>query len=231
MTFMRSPLDPCLDGERCATDAPASPSWTCSGCGVAVRYMSGSKTPAFPSGWARNGDGLLCLACRREAVRREAQREGADPKEARRAVVRFELTREPFARPSDVRLRTGATLPVVHRVRKELREAGLIPASPPTPRRESNVKKKTNVKTEIISPKSRPRRGSYPERYPAVADELRRDPRRTNPEVARAAGLDGRSLAAARNLVRLVRVEMEAAGEIARWRSKGGAPMHRRRAT
>jgi hypothetical protein len=68
---------------------------------VTVRFLNG-KAPAVPIGWAREGDGLTCLACRRAAVAQraveDAKRAGRPQRRARtEALIRFEIDRDPGA--------------------------------------------------------------------------------------------------------------------------------------
>lgn len=174
-----------------------SPSWTCSTCAVVARFDPvPDPLPDLPSGWARDGDALTCLACRRERVETAAKASGADALGVRRALAHFELLRDPTATAREIVSRLKPRPPsrtVVEEVRAELRAAGAIPGG-------------------------RARRGTYPERYPELAAELRRDARRSNGEI-----VGGASNSASAWIVRHVRAALEADGEIEVWRVKNGA--------
>jgi hypothetical protein len=148
------------------------------------------------------------------------------------AVARHELVRDPSVPNATIVKRLHScgykariSANAVSMMRSELIASGAIR------RRPSGRKPKPPRRTSKPKPAPKPRRRrTYAERYPAVARELRADPLRPNPEIADAAQLDGPSLGARRGIVRLVRIELEAAGAIARHRVKGGATHHRSRA-
>jgi hypothetical protein len=121
----------------------------CGRCGMVVSYMPGFGPPGeLPSGWIRTGRSLACLACRRERVKREAEREaerkglnGWRVKQAgAAAAIELEIARTPDASNAAIaaRLNLGSAN-IVRKARQAIeahRERG-TPAdgSPRTPHR------------------------------------------------------------------------------------------------
>jgi hypothetical protein len=220
-----------------------SAAWTCSTCAVSVRYLPGfAPSGELPNGWAPRGDELRCLGCRWRELTSEAEAEGLGRKETARRLAAFEVGRAPADSNKRIagRLRrtvsavSAAVSPsLVAEVRTELIASGEVESQrrPPRPPAAQPAPALVRAPCRPGSLTPAPPRPSYAERYPAVAAELRRDPRRSNPAVADAADLNGPSFEARRHLVRSVRIEMERTGVIERWRSGGGAPTHRSKAT
>ena len=102
-------------------------SWTCTRCGMTTSFQAGAKAPAKPEGWAKERDGWRCLRCRREEIVEAVVEEGGDKAAQRRALIEFELLREPEANDRDVAKRAGCQAPLVGPVRKKLREEGKLP--------------------------------------------------------------------------------------------------------
>lgn len=111
--------------------------WVCSGCGLVVRFMAGFDPPAeLPSGWTEDGDELVCLQCRRQAIEERAARDHPDGRWARlRALAEFELRRDPSAPVKAISRRSGAPTRLVKAVRRSLTDAGELGAVPGGPRR------------------------------------------------------------------------------------------------
>jgi hypothetical protein len=114
----------------------AAKDWTCGRCGVTASCMPGTERPVLPLNWAKDGDEIYCLGCRRELAA-EAGLEGlagdATLEERRvgkaHARIEFEIGREPD-RP-DNRIAKSCHTSVVA-VRKARQRLGLH-ARPPSP--------------------------------------------------------------------------------------------------
>ena len=76
--------------------------WTCSRCEVNVSWTAEVERPELPATWARDGDALFCLACRRDLAGEAAlalldtsvsaeRRQQAES----RARIEFEMKRRP----------------------------------------------------------------------------------------------------------------------------------------
>jgi hypothetical protein len=104
-------------------------SWTCTRCGMTTSFQAGAKTPQKPHGWSKEKDGWRCLRCRREEVVEEISEQGGDKAAQRRALIEFELIREPEANDRDIARRAGCQAPLVGPVRKELLKKGRLPAA------------------------------------------------------------------------------------------------------
>lgn len=214
----------------CASDAPV---WTCSACAVRVSFAPGFTLPSdLPDGWIRDGE-LRCLACCRAAVAEAAKAAGGDPKVIRRAIrhalVAFEWRRTPDASAREITKRTGGSLTLVAEVRSDLVAAGELEAAAPRPPVERPAKRTRTVPRTEPTRRARRKRRSLADRHPELVAELRRDPRRTNPQIADAAGMTASTFAGRRQIVRAVRLALEQAGEISVYRATGGTPHHRQK--
>ncbi len=165
-----------------------SPPWTCSACGMTVRYAPGATVPVeLPNGWSRNGGALRCLACRRQAVSDAATAAHAEASEserrraARAALTRFELERDPNRRDGEIGRLIGVTGAVVSEVRRKLIAAG------------------------EISGRRSARSGVFRSKNPGAGlraeAELRRNPGRSNAEIARSLGIGAQTVARARKRI------------------------------
>jgi hypothetical protein len=103
--------------------------WTCSVCGVAVSFTGEQRAPKHPEGWKRQGKAWVCLRCRREEAMDAAASAGdADAKSIRRrALVEFELLRDPEAADIVVARRARCSSAMVAPVRTALQEKGKLP--------------------------------------------------------------------------------------------------------
>lgn len=104
-------------------------SWTCTRCGMTTSFQAGSKAPKQPEGWAKEKDGWRCLRCRREEVVEAVSADGGDKAAQRRALIEFEILRDPEASDRDVAKRAGCQAPLVAPVRKAMREQGRVSKS------------------------------------------------------------------------------------------------------
>jgi hypothetical protein len=108
----------------------SSDRWTCSVCGVTVSYPGNHSAPSRPEGWGRQGSAWLCLRCRREAAMDAAAATAGDSDSKsvrRRALVEFELLRDPEAPDIVVARRARCSSAMVAPVRAALREEGKLP--------------------------------------------------------------------------------------------------------
>jgi hypothetical protein len=103
--------------------------WTCNTCGVTASFAGDQDASAQPEGWASQGGVWVCLRCRREEAMDAAASAGdSDAKSARRrALVEFELLRDPEAADIVVARRARCSSAAVAPVRAELREKGKLP--------------------------------------------------------------------------------------------------------
>jgi hypothetical protein len=111
--------------------------WECSACGVKVRFdleaMRGSgdplTAPSQPAHWMSDMRGWHCLGCQREAVASAPtiEGDGTQAQQRRRALVEFELLREPA--PTDLQIARGAKCTCAHvaRLRADLVRCGKLP--------------------------------------------------------------------------------------------------------
>jgi len=121
--------------------AMSAEDWECSDCGVRVRFdlAAGRDSPAAaptrsqPDHWVADERGWHCLRCQREAVLNQPTVEGAgtEAQQRRRALVRFELLREPAATDAEVARRAKCTSTQVAPVRRDLAQSGHL--RPPVP--------------------------------------------------------------------------------------------------
>jgi hypothetical protein len=115
--------------------------WKCSDCGVKVTFdrAASVKSPApsrarsKPDHWVADERGWHCLRCQREAVLGQPTVEGAGTRVAqrRRALVRFELLREPGATDAEVARRAKCTSAQVAPVRRDLVYGGHLRSQAP----------------------------------------------------------------------------------------------------
>jgi hypothetical protein len=96
---------------------------------MTTSFKAGAKAPARPEGWAKEKGQWRCLRCRREEVVEAVSDQGGDKAAQRRALIEFELLREPEANDRDIARRAGCQAPLVGPVRAELRKEGRLPAS------------------------------------------------------------------------------------------------------
>jgi hypothetical protein len=115
--------------------------WECSDCGVRVRFDlgAGRDSPAtaaarsHPDHWVADEGGWHCLRCQREAVVNKPTVEGAGTgaQQRRRALVEFELLREPAATDAEVARRAKCTPAQVSPIRTDLVHAGQLRSQAP----------------------------------------------------------------------------------------------------
>ena len=96
---------------------------------MTTSFRAGSKQPARPEGWAKEGREWRCLNCRRQAVIGEVTEAGGDKAAQRRALIEFELERDPEASDRDVAKRAKCQAAMVGPVRAALRKAGRLSAA------------------------------------------------------------------------------------------------------
>ena len=116
--------------------------WECSDCGVRVRFdlAAGRDAPApgaarsKPDHWVADERGWHCLRCQREAVLNQPTVEGAGTRaqQRRRALVEFELLREPAATDAEIARRVKCTRAQVSPVRTDLVHSGQLRSPVPT---------------------------------------------------------------------------------------------------
>jgi hypothetical protein len=188
---------------------PAGLIWRCTSCEVAVSYAPGHPVPDAPAGWTEDHGSWRCLACGREAAV-EAALAAASPaaKPGRvkgEALARFELLRNPERTDAMIAKVAGTYAAVVGVVRSQLLEAGEIahrrrakPAAASRPlARSRSATRSRRSRSKPAPPK--PRKLRPAERADA---ELRRDPTRSNPTIAAAAGVGVRTVARRRAALR-----------------------------
>jgi hypothetical protein len=106
---------------------PTTKRWTCERCEVTASSMSRGKRLALPAGWAKEGRKVYCLSCRREMAAETGLDEvGEDaPRERRaqvrvRAVVEFELKRDPDRSNVEIARAARSSVPAVQKARERL---------------------------------------------------------------------------------------------------------------
>jgi hypothetical protein len=106
---------------------PTTKRWTCERCEVTARAMSRGKRLALPSGWAKEGRKVYCLACRREMAAETGLSKVAEdaPRERRaqvrvRAVIEFELRRDPERSNVEIARAARSSVPAVQKARERL---------------------------------------------------------------------------------------------------------------
>ena len=104
--------------------------WTCSGCGVSVSRIDGSRGP-LPDCWVSSAEGDFCLACRRERAIEaavETAPSGSDrdarAKLRRSGLIEFEVRRTPNRTDGSIAkaCRTSAAAVAAARRRLQLRD-------------------------------------------------------------------------------------------------------------
>jgi hypothetical protein len=98
-------------------------------CGVTVSFPGNHSARSHPEGWGRRDGAWMCLGCRREAAMAAAASVGdSDSKSVRRrALVEFELLRDPEAADIVVARRARCSSAMVTPIRAALREQGRLP--------------------------------------------------------------------------------------------------------
>jgi hypothetical protein len=117
-------------------DTMIATDWECSECGVRVKFdLAGRRDApapdtarAKPDNWVADERGWHCLRCQREAVLNQPIVEGAGTlaQQRRRALVRFELLREPAATDVEVARRVKCSTAQVGPIRKDLTDGGQL---------------------------------------------------------------------------------------------------------
>jgi hypothetical protein len=102
--------------------------WSCARCGVVASFSS-QGTGQEPEGWERQGREWRCLNCRREEAMDVASTEtdSEGKRLRRRALIEFELLRDPEATDQLVAKRARCSAALVAPVRAELRDARKLP--------------------------------------------------------------------------------------------------------
>ena len=112
--------------------------WECSDCGVRVTFDVSGERDSQPAGarsrpdhWVADERGWHCLGCQREAVLNQPTVDGAGTpaQQRRRALIEFELLREPDSSDAEIARRASCTRAQVAPVRTDLMQSGLL--SPP----------------------------------------------------------------------------------------------------
>jgi hypothetical protein len=113
-------------------------SYTCTRCGVTVRWMPGHESPGLPESWSEESGNCVCLACRRELAAEtsvESAPDGATrestAKLRSRAVVEFEIQRDPERSNGEIARSIRSSVMAVAKARQRLDEdkAGSAAAS------------------------------------------------------------------------------------------------------
>jgi hypothetical protein len=113
-------------------DGDVGERWTCGICGTVVRFMPGHGPPGeLPSGWSRTGRSgmLVCREDRRRQIVAEAEAEarerGEGSEEAvwagKRAMVAFEIDRDPTAPDTRIASRCRLPIPTTSKLHREIR--------------------------------------------------------------------------------------------------------------
>jgi hypothetical protein len=100
--------------------------WTCDGCGVSIRQMSGDRS-SLPASWSHSDQGLFCLICRRglaaeaalEAAPEDTTQEGR-AQLRRAALLEFEVSRTPERSNGEIARACRSSVPAVAKARKRL---------------------------------------------------------------------------------------------------------------
>lgn len=119
-----------MDRPLSAMATPDGASWTCRDCGVVARFDP-PQPSAVPDGWAEEPSGWLCLTCRRESAIAGPEGESREERRTsrRRALMEFELLRDPSAPDGVIARRAKTSSATVKPVRADLRAAGRLPES------------------------------------------------------------------------------------------------------
>jgi hypothetical protein len=185
--------------------------WRCERCGCLTRFEDG-RGPANgdpPPGWADLGDGRMgCVRCQRDLVIAAAVEEGESKGLGRgqrralrqRRLVEFEIRRDPGRPDAAIARVAGCAKKVVSRVREELTSVGGRLTSAPSADADIGCERGS---------------GRNPGARARAEELLLADPTRPTRSIAAEAGC------APRTVVR-ARAQLEAAGDIPRWRDPGG---------
>ena len=105
----------------------ATASWTCDECQVTASWAADAEKPAFPHGWAEEGDRTLCLSCRRElageaGAESVSEDEPADRKVQARthARIEFEVMRDPDRRDNAIAKACQTSVVAVRKARERM---------------------------------------------------------------------------------------------------------------
>jgi hypothetical protein len=104
--------------------------WTCATCRVVASFAEPSAL-VLPVGWAKVEDGWSCLACRRQEVINAAAPANAvgAAGSRRRALIEFELMREPSAANHEIAKRAKCATFTVRPIRAALQADGRLAAT------------------------------------------------------------------------------------------------------
>ncbi len=125
-----------------STAASTAKKWTCEGCGVSAGRIDDKPVP-MPDTWARSGEGLFCLVCRRERAAEAAL--DAAPSDSpvaeraklrRAALIEFEVSRTPDHPDGIIARACRTSVSAVSRARRRLE----LP-DPPAPSKASRASK------------------------------------------------------------------------------------------
>jgi hypothetical protein len=101
--------------------------WTCDRCQVTVSWSSGEKSRTLPTGWAKRGKTIHCLACRRELAGEEAVEalgEDATTQARQKASasgrVEFEIRRDPSVADGEIAKAARTSIAAVRSARERL---------------------------------------------------------------------------------------------------------------
>jgi hypothetical protein len=94
------------------------------------RFSAPVSRSARPSGWRRGARGWLCLDCQREEVRAAvpSARDTDGRAARRRALVEYELRRDPEAPDGLIAKRSQISPHIVGPIRVELCQIGVLPS-------------------------------------------------------------------------------------------------------
>jgi hypothetical protein len=112
---------------KTAAKKGSAPTWTCDRCDMTISYLPGHERRTRPNGWAKQGGGTYCLACRR-SIAAETAYEAAPadmPMEKRAklratAVIDFEIKRDPDRPNGEIAKIVRCSVPAVLKARKRL---------------------------------------------------------------------------------------------------------------
>ena len=108
-------------------NAMTAATWTCQRCGV-VAHFAHSEPADHPNGWANTELGWRCLGCRRSEAIEAAKPAGSGVRAAtrRRALIEFELIRDPLAADREIARRVKCPTYLVVPVRAALHVDGRL---------------------------------------------------------------------------------------------------------
>lgn len=105
----------------------ATTRWTCDNCEVTASWAADAEKPAFPHGWAVEGDKTFCLSCRRELAGDaggDAISDDAPSDERHRAKsharIEFEVKRDPDRRDNAIAKACHTSVVAVRQARERL---------------------------------------------------------------------------------------------------------------